>query len=517
VNYNGELIAGGDFTYVGGVKVNCIARASGSNWQPLAGGMSGGKDTTRVKALAVYKGELIAGGDFTNAGGTPAKRIARWNGTTWAGLGDGFNGPVQALTLCKGELIAGGTFTTSGETVLNGVARWNGTAWAPLEGGVSGTWGPGVYALAVFGGDLYVGGLFIKAGDVTANHIARWDGLHWQAMATGMSGSGYPEIPVAAMTVFNGELTVGGLFTGAGGIVANNIAKWNGTEWSAETGETDSGPRQIHALAVYNGRLIAGGVFPVGGMMSANGIAQWDGLDWEIPGRGVSSGAAFAAIAYNGELVTGGSFLTAGGKASAFLARWAPVEPTASIRQWRSLRYHDGAIGSELAIALNAPATTGNTITTEPRQGGVQKIVIDLTGPDDGSLAVEGHVMAEEIGGTGFAYPAAMQTLTHNEGNSYTLVAEWPAGLPDERCLRIDLGANIACLKGDTDCLVRNLTGDVNGDGVVDSDDLALARASISRQVDADNAALDVNVDGSLNSSDALVIRAFQERSVMSP
>ena len=58
---------------------------------------------------------------------------------------------------------------------------------------------------------------------------------------------------------------------------------------------------------------------------------------------------------------------------------------------------------------------------------------------------------------------------------------EWPEGLPDQRCYRIDLGANIACLKGDTDCLVRSLTCDVNGDGLVDSDDVQQAKSQDSK------------------------------------
>jgi hypothetical protein len=31
-----------------------------------------------------------------------------------------------------------------------------------------------------------------------------------------MTGSGYPEVPVAALAVFNNELIAGGLFTAAG-------------------------------------------------------------------------------------------------------------------------------------------------------------------------------------------------------------------------------------------------------------------------------------------------------------
>jgi hypothetical protein len=80
-----------------------------------------------VGALTVYNGDLIAGGGFTTAGGTPANKIARWNGSTWAPLGSGVSGglsKVHALAVYNGELIAGGNFTIAGEHVSAFWARW---------------------------------------------------------------------------------------------------------------------------------------------------------------------------------------------------------------------------------------------------------------------------------------------------------------------------------------------------------------------------------------------------------
>ncbi|HPD31798.1 MAG TPA: dockerin type I domain-containing protein [Phycisphaerae bacterium] len=516
-DYNGELIAGGEFTYLNGVRCNGIARWSGSAWVSLGEGVAGGKDGTQVRALTVYRGELIAGGNFAQAGRVGAKNVARWNGSSWAPLGQGFNGPVRALIVCKGELIAGGTFTTSGGTTLNGIARWDGEAWMPLGNGVSGTWSPGVYCLAAFAGDLYAGGLFLKAGGETVNHVARWDGAEWHSLTGGVTGSGYPDVPVTALAVFNDELIAGGLFTAAGGVHAAGVARWDGKGWSAMEDENAGGPRQVHSLAVHNGQLIVGGSFPSQGLLSADGLGRWDGAAWSPVGRGIAMGSVYAMAVHRGELLAGGSFLAAGGKTSARFARWAPVEPTVEIHQWRSSRYHGGSISGELAVRIDASATTGRRITTETRQGGVQKIIVDITGPEDGRLELEGRVAAEEVGGAGYSYPAVHQTLTHDGEGSYTLVLEWPEGLPDQQSYRIDLGANLTCLKGDTDALIRSLTGDVTGDGVVDSADLLEAKSRISRPVMPDNIIFDVNIDGSLNATDVLTIRAFQDRAAMSP
>src|SRR6185503_6603390 len=114
-------------TTVGGASANGIARWNGMNWSPLGIGMNG-----TVYALSIYNGELIAGGDFTTAGGVGAIRVAKWNGIGWSPLGSGISGcsgtgckpSVRFLTVYNSELIAGGRFTTAGGISANFIARW---------------------------------------------------------------------------------------------------------------------------------------------------------------------------------------------------------------------------------------------------------------------------------------------------------------------------------------------------------------------------------------------------------
>lgn len=94
------------------------------------------------------------------------------------------------------DLYAGGEFTFIGTlAVANFVARWNGSTWTDLGAGVTGA----VNALLVFDdgapgggrrGDLYAGGAFTRAGIVSANNIARWDGTTWSALAGDGGASG---------------------------------------------------------------------------------------------------------------------------------------------------------------------------------------------------------------------------------------------------------------------------------------------------------------------------------------
>lgn len=98
------------------------------SWQALDSGLNG-----TVRSLIEYEGDLIAGGEFTDANGTPVNHIARWNGASWEPLGSGFNSFVNTLLVYEGELIAGGSFTQTkdGSTTLNFLARWSGSSCPP--------------------------------------------------------------------------------------------------------------------------------------------------------------------------------------------------------------------------------------------------------------------------------------------------------------------------------------------------------------------------------------------------
>src|SRR5207247_2034491 len=88
-----DVYAGGAFTTAGGSAANHIAKWDGSSWSPLGSGIGGGSFPISVRALAVSGSDVYAGGYFTTAGGTAAKFIAKWNGSSWSGLGSGISAP----------------------------------------------------------------------------------------------------------------------------------------------------------------------------------------------------------------------------------------------------------------------------------------------------------------------------------------------------------------------------------------------------------------------------------------
>jgi hypothetical protein len=345
--YQMQLCVAGTFTAVGTTAANRIALWNGSTWSALGTGVSAGT-TTQVNALAVSGNVLYAGGDFTVAGGISVTSIAKWDGSTWSALGTGLSGGmptrIYSLAMSGSNLYVGGDFTTAGATTVNGIAKWDGSTWSALGTGMSANY---VSALAVSGGTLYAGGYFNKAGGITVNNIAKWDGATWSALGAGTTGE------VNALAVSGGDLYVGGLFDTAGGVSTSSIAKWNGTIWS-KLGAAGTDPNAfglVNALVVSGSDLYVGGKYLMIGGVSANNIAKWNGTTWSALGAGVSGGVAtpINALAVSGsDLYVGGQFTAAGGTNANDLAKW------------------DGSIWSPLGTGMNnyvsALAVSGNNL-----------------------------------------------------------------------------------------------------------------------------------------------------------
>jgi len=312
-----SLYAGGIFTSAGGISANRIARWDGANWFPLGSGVS----NNTVSAIGVLNGRVYIGGTFNNAGGVTAFRFAVWNGSSWAATGSGMNGNVNRIKVAGTNLYVGGEFNQADDIIVNHVAVWNGTDWSGLgqAGRINGVGGiiTAVRAITSAGNDVYVGGYFTGVGRIRANRIARFDGTNWHALGGGIRGtnnsSGNNDTTVNAIAISGNNLYAGGIFTNAGGVAANNIARWNGSAWSALGGGI---PGTVSAIAVRGSDVFVGGTFT---MTTANGtafnIARWDGNAWwSLPGvfLGTIGNFFVNALAVQGNnVIVGGSFRTA--------------------------------------------------------------------------------------------------------------------------------------------------------------------------------------------------------------
>lgn len=246
---------------------------------------------------------LYAAGSFTKAGGVNANYIAKWNGERWSSLGSGMNKSVYALTVFDDgtgpALYAGGEFTTAGGVSANRIAKWNGSSWSGLGTGMSGGQYPGVHSLTGFndglGNALYAAGMFTTAGGVSANRIAKWNGSTWSPVGGGLGSTHqFSQDFVGTLAVLDhpggGQtLYAGGRFSNNFG--SDNIAMWNGNSWFPLGSGTDG---YVNALTAFDDgggpAVYAGGSFTTAGGVSADYIAKWDGSNWSALGSGFEGG-----------------------------------------------------------------------------------------------------------------------------------------------------------------------------------------------------------------------------------
>lgn len=338
---DGNVYVGGEFTQVGGISANYLARWDGSTWSTVGSAGGNGADAS-IFALTVSGSDLYAGGNFTQVNvGAPiaANRVARWNGSTWSALGsgggNGVNMAVHALAVSGGDLFVAGTFSQANigaAITANRIARWNGSVWSALGSGGGNGLDSFAYTLAVFGGDLFVGGLFTQANfgaPIPANRIARWDGSTWSAVGSGggngMSGT------VIVLAASGGHLYAGGNFTSANvgaPVSVNRLARWDGSHWSGiGSGDGIGVNGSVRSLVIDGELLYVAGDFTqvnVGAPIAAERIALWNGAAWSTLGSGIGAQSVFAMVRPDvGSLYAGGIFRSAGGKPAANFSRYS--------------------------------------------------------------------------------------------------------------------------------------------------------------------------------------------------
>ncbi|MDZ7363200.1 MAG: T9SS type A sorting domain-containing protein [candidate division KSB1 bacterium] len=329
-----------------------LARWNGKTFVPFDGGPIYGL----ASEIVIVANALYVGGSFTTVGSIPAKNIAKWNLVTksWSALGshddNGVNGRVQALAAYGRNLYVAYELTEGGILVSN-IAKWNVVTnrWASVGKSINGK----IYAIAASETELYAGGVFASAGGVPANNIAKWDGKEWCALGSGVNledkpFSGIPH--VNAIAIFGQDVYIGGYFTKAGDVNANHIAKWNiiDKSWSALSSGTKngvyyySGRGNVYALSANDRALYVGGTFNMAGDQSANNIAKWDAANNIWSPLGSGLRGQVFAIATQGKKVyVGGGFTFAGGERSDRFAIWHEPNEPPILASLPELRFNE--------------------------------------------------------------------------------------------------------------------------------------------------------------------------------
>ena len=312
----GDLYVAGRFNKAGTVSVQNIASWDGAAWWPLGSGLIAPSGNVPVDGLAFLGTELFATGDFTNAGGVTATRVAKWDGVKWTALG-GLNDVGLRAVSNSGSIYICGHFTMASNTVASRIVRWDGSGWQPVAGTARHGTHSYVYALAVGTDGLYMGGMFTAVGCTQASRIARWDGTTWHAVGSGVRAAAGVTARVLALKAVDNQIFAGGVFTEAGGVAASNIAVWDGTQWRS-LGNGVNGA--VNAIEVSGARVYVGGSFTNayngsgGPAVRVDCLAYWEpSVGWNPAGPVIGAGNVFALCVAGNVLYAGGSFTNIAG------------------------------------------------------------------------------------------------------------------------------------------------------------------------------------------------------------
>lgn len=271
------VVAGAsNFDYVNEVQVQGMAAFNAGAWHPY------GAFDYVIRNLKLINGELYAIGAFRYVDGQLCNGIAKRVGGQWQCFDpppvDQFGGgpDLYDAEIYQGQLYACGNFSfnANGE---NDIIAFDGTVWYAPGGGLHDGLANG-RCLTVYQGELYLGGGFSVADGNAGNCIMKWNGTAWSGLNGDLQGVFNDNLTRATALSFlhhDGKLLVGGEFSYVAGNQANRFAVWDGTKWC---GYNDTfGPTSFcQSLAVYHDTLFAACGFEVNGQ-PINQVVKWVG------------------------------------------------------------------------------------------------------------------------------------------------------------------------------------------------------------------------------------------------
>lgn len=234
--------------------------------------------------LKVYDNKLYAmGWHNANAVNLPHSAVVVWNDTVWTGLPgidsilEEWGGLVTDIAFYKGKVYVGGNWYNPAYPDKHDLMMHDGNSWQQV--GFFGGDGMGdVRKLLVWRDTLYVAGMFLESPIIPGNSIAAWDGAQWHRLQQGVRSNSTGGGAIDAMTIYNDELWVGGMFYIINGrfVATNygNVAKWDGSRWCT-MGSRSTGV--ISNFGRWKDELFAVGNIFVDNDMSKYRFIKWTG------------------------------------------------------------------------------------------------------------------------------------------------------------------------------------------------------------------------------------------------
>jgi ubiquitin-protein ligase len=232
----------------------------------------------------------------------------------WSNLGNGLEMPCHDLRVsCDGTVYA--SFFSAGHADAASLSKWNGSSWSEV---LSARYvGPIVFAVGPTG-HVYAGGeTFIKTGSKKhpTTNIAKWDGSAWSALGTGLGSGTHTQVDDMIVAP-DGSIYAHGIYTTVtkteGEKMKYIIAKWNGSIWATlgtnevRTGHLALSPDGTLYTAIYEGNTCY--------------VAKWNGSTWTALGTWKNGIIYSLVFAPDGTLYAGGS--SGYSDNSGYVAKW---------------------------------------------------------------------------------------------------------------------------------------------------------------------------------------------------
>lgn len=218
--------------------------------------------------------------------GLPQNYFYEWDGTDWQKFSPSLPSTTSGIHHAKviDTILYVAPYARSGTNHL--YFMHNGT-WDSLPGtfrNAGSAYSPSLYNISAFQGNIYVCGSFNRVDNIVANAVAMWDGTKWSALGSGLETSISPYGSSAhGMAIYNDQLILAGDFRTAGGIAASGIAAWDGNKWSPfGQGFKNS----ALGVCAYRNELYACGEFEGSDTTALGFFGKWNGKAWVNPGFG---------------------------------------------------------------------------------------------------------------------------------------------------------------------------------------------------------------------------------------
>jgi uncharacterized delta-60 repeat protein len=323
VQRDGKIVVAGNFSMLSGLARTGIARLQSTGALDMGFNPNPGGSIPSVSSVAMQTdGKILLAGDFTSVGGVVRNRIARVNadGTIDATFNPDANARVFCIAVqADGKFIVGGDFTAVGGVARSRLARLHpdGSLDLGFDPGANGI----VYcALPQTDRALVITGSFSNVGGVSRNAIARFkaDGT----LDTTFLAS--PNAPVFGGAVqADGKIVIGGVFSVVSGASRISLARLN----------NDAATQLLTVSNASRVQWMRGGASPetqqVTFEFSTNGGSSWTvlGAGARIPGGWEKTGLSLPASG----IVRARAVIPSGGlngSSGLMISNWSPLQFT---------------------------------------------------------------------------------------------------------------------------------------------------------------------------------------------